>query len=49
MEETSEKGDGEELSLIRALLEQNETIFELLKGLPPKRTTNHHILTLKDN
>lgn len=38
--------DEEDLPMIKSLLKQYSDIFEVPKGLPPKRTIDHHILTL---
>lgn len=45
--EVEEKGDEEKLSMIQFLMKQYEKIFEILKGLPPKRVVHHQILALE--
>lgn len=45
-EEPRVKGDEEDLPMIKSLLKRYNDIFEVPKELPPKRSIDHHILTL---
>ncbi|TYK30161.1 retrotransposon protein [Cucumis melo var. makuwa] len=47
-EEIQIKGDKEDLPMIKALLERYSDIIEMPRELPPKRSINHHILTLPE-
>ncbi|TYK23312.1 peroxidase 64 [Cucumis melo var. makuwa] len=47
-EEVQIKGDEKYLSMIKALLERYSDIFEMPRKLPPKRSIDHHILTLPE-
>ncbi|TYJ97218.1 putative RNA polymerase II transcription factor B subunit 1-1 isoform X2 [Cucumis melo var. makuwa] len=47
-EEAQVKGDEEDFPMIKVLLEKYNDIFEIPRELPPKRSIDHHILTLPE-